>query len=270
MLRFTWKASVFFFAVSTVPAVIVAQDCPTKAPSTYGGSSFGRGDDDERQSMYWSPEDNQFTEIPACESAADNTRGYFNAHIAPCAFSFHSASETEDISTFHQTTICSDENQIGPDSVLDYATHWKDECVGDFARCYSVENDEDIFLDFVCKKRWKFPEGTTHISVNCKRDKTLKNLAAQKYRAQFQSDQNFQKELDNEEKLMDKEMRQREIAILIVLSFLSVLVLLCCYSAHRWFAVPYKQFLDSRNHQEEASLVSSSGNDSSSPTSPVV
>lgn len=266
----TSKATLLFIAIAT-PIVVVAQNCPTKAPSVYDdGSNSWRDDQEEQEDEYWSPNLNRYTEPPGCDSPSDNTRGHYSAHIAPCEFSFHAVTETEDLSSFHQTTLCSDDNTIGPDSVLDYARHWKDECVGDFARCYSVENDQEIFLDFVCKKSWKFPEGTTHISVNCQRDKEYKKLAAKKYQTQFNNDQTFQKELDNQEELMDKEMRQREIAILIVLSFLSVLVLLCCYSAHRWFAVPYKQFLDSRSLQEEESLVSSTDNKSSSATPTLV
>jgi len=267
LLFFKQPLLLLLFAIAA-PIAIVAQDCPTKPPME---SWMGDNDDEEQQDRYWSPEVNLYTEPPGCESPTDNTRGYYNAHIAPCDFSFHSAvtdSSTEDLSGFHQSTICSDDNVIKSNSVVDYVRHWKDECVGDFARCYSVEHDEDIFLEFVCKKRWRFPEGTTHVSVNCKRDKELKALANEKYQSNVATEQIFGG-FGNTEKLMDKEIREREIDILVVLLFFCAMALLCCYSAHRWFAVPYKQFLDNRSQYEEESLVSS-GNSSSSPNPPLV
>mmetsp|Transcript_24030 Transcript_24030/g.39742 ORF Transcript_24030/g.39742 Transcript_24030/m.39742 type:complete len:262 (+) Transcript_24030:180-965(+) len=235
-------------------ATAVAQNCPTKAPTT-NGDGFRQRFDDDQDRQYWTP-DRFFSEPPGCDSPSDNTRGYYTAHTAPCTFSFHSAEQPSGNNLgFHQTTVCSDENMIGLDSVLEYVKHWKDECVGDFARCYSVERDEEIFLEFVCKKRWNFPDGTTHISVNCQRDKEVKKLAAAKYQDQFRDDLMVDKEMDRQEEMLDKEIRQREIAVLFLLSFMSVVVLLCCYSAHRWFAVPYKQFLESRNHQEVENLL---------------
>jgi hypothetical protein len=55
----------------------------------------------------------------------------------------------------------------------EYVFQWHDECVGDFARCYSVEHHKQLLLDFLCAMDWKIPEETTHVSVNCMEDKTL-------------------------------------------------------------------------------------------------
>lgn len=251
-----------------------AQNCPTSAPNSSDSSAgllggyglLGRHDDEETR--YWSPENVLFggagTELLGCTSPADNARGYYNAHIAPCAFSFHSVtaaqSEQEDLDpAFHQTTVCSEENTIGSDSFMDYAKHWKDECVGDFARCYSVEEDEDIFLAFVCKKGWQFPSGTTHMSVDCSRDKEMKKVATDNYQHRYDSDKMVQHEEEREDARLDKEIRQREIAALFLLSFLSVSALCCCFAVYRWFALPYMQFLEetrSNKYQESETLVS--------------
>jgi hypothetical protein len=50
---------------------------------------------------------------------------------------------------------------------------WPDACVGDFARCYRVDQDEQYLLHHLCTSRpaLAIPDGTTHISVDCKADK---------------------------------------------------------------------------------------------------
>jgi hypothetical protein len=71
---------------------------------------------------------------------------------------------------FHQSMICSNDDMIGPDSVLDYVKHTGRMNVLGILHVATLwlENDEEIFLEFVCKKRWRFLESTKHISVNCK------------------------------------------------------------------------------------------------------
>lgn len=55
----------------------------------------------------------------------------------------------------------------------EYVHDWRDECVGDFSRCYSLEHHRHILFDFLCVMDWKIPEETTHVSVNCMEDKDL-------------------------------------------------------------------------------------------------
>jgi hypothetical protein len=124
-------------------------------------------------------ENGQVVVGPPCESANTNIRGHYVALHFPCSFTFHKSTDPEDEEAFSTSTLCSNENRLdvsshGTHEVLEYVKGWGDQCVGDFARCYSLANDESIYLSFVCQKKWTFPSGATHMSVNCTADKAAK------------------------------------------------------------------------------------------------
>jgi hypothetical protein len=103
---------------------------------------------------------------------------------------------------YRTSDLCHDDNVII--EIKEYAQSWPDECVGDFERCYSLDHHFSLMCDFLCEKEyqydninsggislpsqhqlhhtsssfsyrphWELPEGTTHVSVMCTRDKEL-------------------------------------------------------------------------------------------------
>eukprot|EP00980_Cylindrotheca_fusiformis_P005880 scaffold1233_cov111-Cylindrotheca_fusiformis.AAC.6 len=146
------------------------------------GASFCLGDEasnlELRESAF------QQEEVPApssapsinvdCISQTSNARGRYTSTLAPCTFQFHKADESPrelDLIEFHTSNLCSEDNAFL--SIREYLNAWPDECVGDFQRCYSLEHHRHVIWDFLCAKDWQVPDGTTHISVDCSRDKTL-------------------------------------------------------------------------------------------------
>jgi len=117
-----------------------------------------------------------------CGDPSENPRGKYNADLAPCIFGFHSAPASAKgdaaLSPFRLSTACTDDNLVDDVSsvniVKEYVSDWPDDCVGSFRRCYAIPRDEKIYMKFACAKGWTFPEGTTHLSVNCTEDKALK------------------------------------------------------------------------------------------------
>jgi len=120
----------------------------------------------------------------SCESPSVNVRGKYSSSILPCAFTFHKSTVSDDAVPFSTSTVCSDDNHVnvggGNYQIMDYVQGWGDECVGDYTRCYSVKNDEAIYLSFACGKGWTFPLGATHLSVNCTADKAAQLAALNK------------------------------------------------------------------------------------------
>ncbi len=199
--------------------------------------------DDGQQRQDNNPFDNMyhFNELPAmphCESPSDNARGVYNSYMAPCEFAFHkwegSVDEKDDNSHGspfkHLPTVCSDKNKVElPDTKTSTVTHyvwgWKDECLASFPRCYSLTKQRDILADFVCRKKWKIPFGTTHMSVNCTKDATLKKAriaemqnASGRYTDPMQQAQEKQIHLEHK--------RWSELRALVT-SLMTVLVMLC-------------------------------------------
>ena len=107
---------------------------------------------------------------------------------------------------YRTSDLCNDDNVIV--QIMEYVQSWPDECVGDFDRCYSLEHHFSLLCDFLCERQedgyssvggsggagllpspnqqqspaspsfsyrphWELPEGTTHVSVTCTRDKEL-------------------------------------------------------------------------------------------------
>lgn len=111
-----------------------------------------------------------------CKEQTSNARGRYTSSVSPCVFNFHKLDplqqELENIK-FRTSDLCSSENSFL--SVIEYVDEWADECVGDFQRCYSLEHHQSIIFDFLCSKDWQVPKGTTHVSVDCTKDKILVN-----------------------------------------------------------------------------------------------
>ncbi|CAJ1944233.1 unnamed protein product [Cylindrotheca closterium] len=109
-----------------------------------------------------------------CTTQTSNARGKYTSTVSPCTFEFHKAQEHQrelDLIRFHTSDLCSSENSFL--TVQEYVEFFPDECVADFQRCYSLEHHRSVIWDFLCTKGWDIPEGTTHVSVDCQRDKEL-------------------------------------------------------------------------------------------------
>jgi len=112
--------------------------------------------------------------------------------------------------------------------VQEYVADWPDECVGSFARCYSLEKDKAVYLQFVCDQGWELPQGTTHLSVNCTADYNLFKI---------ESDPKYGYEIYAEQ---DREM-MHEMAIIgfVFIGFLTAMCLVCCVFGYYWIVRPY-------------------------------
>jgi hypothetical protein len=123
----------------------------------------------------------------ACDQETSNARGHYTSTMTPCLFYFHAAAKDAiemDFIEFHTSDLCTEGNAIGGTSmaIKEYVDLWPDECVGDFARCYSMLEHQNVFLEFMCAKEWQVPEGTTHISVDCSLDRELEFAATKRER----------------------------------------------------------------------------------------
>jgi hypothetical protein len=133
---------------------------------------------------------------PPCSDSTSNARGMYTSNLAPCMIVFHDATTTTGSSTktleegegsgdnnndnnnyYHGTSdVCGFDNAIG--ELKEYITLWPDECVGDFARCYNLIEDDQYHKELLCPSLLRFlntpvPFGTTHVSVDCTIDKEL-------------------------------------------------------------------------------------------------
>jgi hypothetical protein len=220
-----------------------------KCPNLRQDGYFYRGDEDGLYEGGSFGYHNKYKLPVACDSAADNTRGSYSAALKPCVFSFHKC-DKDDGTAFQASTVCSDKNRINKETIKEYVRMWPDECVGDFARCYSVDRDESIFTNFFCEKKpnWKIPEDTTHIRVSCIEDKQAK--IAKNANKTNGGDEFYEREkaAQQEQFLMkiEKEeahMRHLEIVAVVgfVLSFSACLIIVKC--AYTWLLRPYYERL---------------------------
>jgi hypothetical protein len=136
---------------------------------------------DQWETQNWNPRDYDYGEkalkTTHCKSADVNARGFYTSHLAPCTFKFYSIEKdnAKDLDAFTMSTACQDAKPMeGHAEPEEYVVKWPDECVGDFSRCYLLDRDESILLRHMCKYDWKFPEGATHVSVDCTEDKQKK------------------------------------------------------------------------------------------------
>jgi hypothetical protein len=178
-----------------------------------------------------------YPRIP-CDSASINPHGMYTSQLAPCMFTFHTIAVNDNVTYsdgLEMSTLCSDNNRVGH-IAQDYVFNWGDECVRDFARCYSLERDADIYMSFVCSKKWALPVGTTHISVNCTRDNEMVN----KQKNNFHEDSSTVRD-DNNVELMKEDwrgMQEFEIFAIVFSVLVFVFCLGCCYMGHCLFFSP--------------------------------
>ena len=192
----------------------------------------------ENNDDYYSPEldtpYNPFTDTrkpwrEACPSIDVNHRGRYTSRLWPCVFSFHSTA-VDERDPYTSSTACNNENQVLDHVVHEYIENWPDECVGDYARCYSVEQDKSVLMKFLCRTRWKLPEITTHISVNCTKDRSVEKLV-----------HNHMANRERTETVaIGREMvTEEEIVGFSVLTFLTLMCFMCFICAYRWIVRPY-------------------------------
>ena len=164
----------------------------------------------------------------SCPSATTNVRGHYTSNYVPCDFSFHK-SDVDDRTEFSTATVCGDDNNLLPTATIQQDIRsWPDECVGDHARCYSLEQDKSIYLTFLCLQDWTLPENTTHMSVNCTADKVAL-LQAQQPR---DHDDVYAEE--------DREMmRNLQVFGFTMLGLLTLTCLICCVFGYFWIVKPY-------------------------------
>ena len=112
-----------------------------------------------------------------CKSATANARGQYSSDHVPCTFTFHRDRESDEFTLRPNamSDVCSNDNEMKGHDWEMYVSKWPDECVGDFARCYTLPRDEKILLRFLCSHRdFTIPNGTTHVQVDCTNDKMKK------------------------------------------------------------------------------------------------
>jgi hypothetical protein len=211
----------------------------------------------EREQM-WSNGFGHFNSpvLPTCDEPDDNVRGIYNSDLAPCEFSFHKSDQPPKSvgSTFgHLPTVCTDKNKLmlpktkTEDSVTQYVFNWKDECVGDFARCYSLANHRHIYLSLLCRKKWEVPKGATHLSVNCTKDKRLKEeRVAQRRKQQNQFDNSF---AETEDKKMQASHKRWYDMKAFVSLLITVLVLVCIGFSFLAYRLVIRPYLAIKSHE---------------------
>jgi len=244
LTMFSHVSTIAMLLLFAVPAPNSSHAYELKCPNLRGdGNDSYRGDMDFYDGGPFG--DYDMYKLPAaCESAADNTRGKYSTALKPCIFTFHK-SDKDDGSSFRTSTVCSKKNSINKETIKEYVIGWPDECVGDFARCYSVDRDENVFRNFFCntKPDWKIPKDTTHISVSCIDDKEAK-IAFNQNRTG--GERYFEKEAARQEKQFlikvekeEEHMRHLEVVAIIsfFLTFSACLILVKC--AYSWLLRPY-------------------------------
>jgi hypothetical protein len=116
--------------------------------------------------------------IPNCTYPTENARGvYFSSN--DCTFAYHKVDHPDKWSEYALSTGCSDSNVI-TETLEDGTTRkssfpmkvspFPDQCVKNFRRCYSIEQDWRHYLAVVCKNDVSIPDEATHLSVDCSQD----------------------------------------------------------------------------------------------------
>jgi hypothetical protein len=190
-----------------------------------------------------------------CPSKTSNPRGTYTSNLNACTFRFHHIEQDDRSDPLSLSAACSEANRVSSagDSgagshgttplppplppVEQYVVGWPDECVGDYQRCYSIVQDEQILLRHLCKSYHKgedLPAGTTHVSVDCTEDKTLKKEQLSKTAAwgisssSIYNDPFMQQEQARERKQIH-EMFEFVFAMVAICLVACFACLFCCY-----------------------------------------
>jgi hypothetical protein len=173
--------------------------------------------------MHWYPDTNNIPEN--CTSATENARGTYTAHKADCIFSFHKVKRPTAWSEYSLSTDCKNSNLLrqetkdgkgegAPKSFKMKAEAFPDQCVKDYKRCYSIDDDWKHYLSFFCKNERSIPDDATHVSVDCTEDFVIKlGLWAKMLSRNGSSEEeglgSFEKSIQNQEKVRhDHEIRK--------------------------------------------------------------
>lgn len=223
MLRVVWflPSLLVILLQATALGALLEEECKNIT------ASLGAADTNKKRTVYDDRPQQVYTR-KSCASATSNARGHYHSQFLACEFSFHK-SATDDRSPFSMATVCGDENELLPTATIrEYVTSWPDDCVGDYARCYSIEQDKSIYLNFVCLQGWDLPEGTTHISVNCTADKTIA-IAAQ------ETTHNGDPEFEEAKKMVEN----LELVAYIMVGCMTVMCMVWCVFGYFWIVKPY-------------------------------
>jgi hypothetical protein len=189
-----------------------------------------------------------------CPSKTSNPRGTYTSNLNACTFRFHHIEQEDRSDPLSLSSACSEANRVSAgDSgagshgttplppplppVEQYVVGWPDECVGDYQRCYSIVQDEQILLRHLCKNYHKgedLPFGTTHVSVDCTEDKSLKKEQLSKTAAwgistsSIYNDPFMQQEQARERKQIH-EMFEFIFAMVAICLIACFACLFCCY-----------------------------------------
>ena len=185
--------------------------------------------------------------IKPCKSASSNARGIYTSHLVPCTFQFFQIpkEQPDDLPFFVMSTACFDTSPMQNQPPFeDYIVRWPDECLTDFVRCYSLKRDEYILLRHMCAKKepFKFPEGATHVSVNCTEDQKEKQEQIKKWEADRKEDnhEDFYLKQHNET-LKQHRQSQRELHM-VLFGALAICLMACCFGfcfTYRYVVKPY-------------------------------
>jgi len=178
------------------------------------------------------------TPSSTCKSATVNARGVYTSHLVPCTFQFHhSEIDENDLSPFVMSEACTLPTSIAPhnEPIESYVVRWPDECVADFSRCYILQRDKKILARHMCKYDWKYPEGATHVSVDCTADKKEK-----KKRIDNPSEQNINDPYMKQVWQQEERKRHELYAVLFAALLLCLCAGFCFFGcAHRHVIQPY-------------------------------
>jgi hypothetical protein len=117
-----------------------------------------------------------------CKSSDSNPKLKYTSKDV-CIFKFHSIKELEEIPDGYLSSACTDSNVVEKlksymidDPPQERVVSWPDVCVGDYQRCYDIKRDHGILLRHICMSdesilQKELPDGTTHVSVDCREDK---------------------------------------------------------------------------------------------------
>lgn len=179
-----------------------------------------------------------------CSSPSVNARGFYTSHLVPCTFQFYQISKNkeEDLKLANAlSTVCFDNNTSPMEKVQAseyYIVKWEDECVGDFARCYQVERDEQILLKQICVYGLVIPPGATHVTVDCTKDKLEKEkkIAEKKEKGEDEYADPYTKLQHKHEKETKREFYM--FILVLVGTCLFAVCCSCCFT-FRYIIQPY-------------------------------
>jgi hypothetical protein len=201
---------------------------------------------------------------PFCKTAESNPRQTYTSKDV-CTLKFHTIIEKEVIPDGYLSTACTDKNVVESlkaymidDPPQENIVSWPDACVGDFLRCYDVKRDRSILLRHMCTAetilKKDLPEGTTHVSVDCREDKKKKL----KWMKEFFSSK---KDVGMSDLDLDPYTRQRKQEAHDLYTFITSLVIalalgagVCLTLVYRYAVAPYIRALKSKNVSSDDSM----------------